>query len=587
MIDCNPRSAPTTDPDVAVAADSTLPAFVDLGLSPALLVEIERLGYVAPTPIQARTIPSLLAGRDVFGQAQTGTGKTAAFALPILTMIDLEDPRVQALVLAPTRELAVQVAEMIQELGRGLGPVGVLAIYGGDSMERQLRRLQRPVRIVVGTPGRLLDHLRRGTLDLGGVRIAILDEGDEMLRMGFLEDVEAILEQVPASRQMAIFSATLPGEIVAIGTRHLRDPEAISVPTRTLTVASVDQQYMFVEPYERVHALARLLAVEDVRAALVFARTRAGCGEVAEILEAAGFPSEAMHGDLSQPARESVLRRLRNGQLRILVATDVAARGLDIEHVDLVVNLEFPQDPATYVHRIGRTARAGRHGRSVLLLSKRETGRLRQLERFTGQKLAPRSVPTASDVESARLARFAQRVRDVRASEPTAPFRPLVQELLAESSPHDLVAALIRLAWGDRPIPGEVAGAAPPRAVRPPAPSPVREVPAPPERAIRDPSCPPGASRLGTDTNRVVLSLGVGRRNGVEPRNIVGAIVNEAAVPGSAIGGIEIRGNYSLVEVVVDVAPAVMERMQRTLLCGRYLQPRIAPPAMLAAVQGP
>jgi ATP-dependent RNA helicase DeaD len=619
----------------------TGPRFSDLGLQASLLAEVERMGYTIPTPIQARTIPALLAGRDVVGQAQTGTGKTAAFGLPILQKLDFEDRRVQALVLAPTRELAVQVAEMVEELGRHLGPVGVVSIYGGDPIERQIRRLQGLVRVVVGTPGRILDHLRRGTLNLEAVKIAVLDEGDEMLRMGFLEDVETILAAVPTPRQMALFSATMPDEIASVARRHLTDPETISVEARALTVENIEQQYMIVEPHQRLEALARLLATEDAQAALVFARTRAGCAELAELLDSRGIPSEAMHGDLAQIARQSVLRRLKNGQLRILVATDVAARGLDIGHVDLVVNMEFPQDPSTYVHRIGRTARAGRHGRSVLLVTRREERRLRDLERFIGQRMTWRQVPTAFEVQAARMQRFAQVVKKALASQEIQHFKPLVQELLADTPPAELAAALVRLAWGDRPLPIEAPETAPVQGpVQPPAlngpekrqaarrdhpvaadgaerparrehpvdaagserpvrpertPRPPRAVPADaPELAPADntgfesprrPRIPAGASRLGTDSTRVVLSFGVGRRNGVEPRDIVGAIANEAAVPGSTVGAIEIRGNYTLVEVGSDVAPKVVERMRKAMLCGRYLQPRVAPPELLAAVE--
>jgi ATP-dependent RNA helicase DeaD len=645
---------PDPRPDVAVNArmlpmPDTLPidtatetvTFQDLGLIAPLLKALDRLGYASPTPIQARTIPALLEGRDVLGQAQTGTGKTAAFALPILQQIDFADRSVQALVLVPTRELALQVAEAIHEYGKDLGNVGVLPIYGGDPIGRQLSRLEGAVRIVVGTPGRVLDHLGRGSLRLDKVKVAVLDEADEMLRMGFVDDVEQILGQMPASKQTTLFSATLPDAIARIANKYLRDPERIAVAAQTRTVATVDQRFMIVQPHERLEALARLLTVEDIDAALVFARTRAGCAELSEMLEGRGFASEAMHGDMAQSARASVIRRLKNGQLRIVVATDVAARGLDVDQINLVVNMEMPGEAETYVHRIGRTGRAGRTGRSVQFVMPREERRLRDLERFTGQRLLQLPVPTERDVQAARTGRFLAHVEKTLDTVDLTAFRPMVADLLnGERNLEDVAAALARLAWGDKPLPTLATGmpmskpavvkpiARPvvePKAVVEPklvvepkpaaeskpvverkaakkleptiAPAAVEamlpEVETPrPERVkpaarkekvveVPVPTQPPVEelrAHAQAGVTSVWLSLGVGRRNGVQPRDIVGAIANEAGVPGPSVGAIDIRENFSLVELPVDLVPPVLDRMRKAMICGRYLNIRVVPP---------
>ena len=569
------------DLPIAAPAAPAEPAFADLGLNSKLLAAVARLGYVTPTPIQLRVIPTMLSGRDLIGQAQTGTGKTAAFALPILQKLDMADVGVQALILAPTRELALQVAESVHEYAKEMGQVGVLAIFGGDPIHRQLQRLAGTVRVVVGTPGRVLDHLRRGTLQLDRLQIAVLDEADEMLRMGFLDDVEAILAQMPSTRQTTLFSATMPPEITRVAKHYLRDPETIAVTQKTRTVATIEQRYVIAPPHHKFEALARLLSTIDIEAALIFARTRAGCAELAEMLESQGFSTEAMHGDMAQSARLSVIRRLKNGQLRIVVATDVAARGLDVEQINLVVNMELPGDADTYVHRIGRTGRAGRAGMSILLLTQREEFRLRELERSTGQKLTPMNVPSLLDLHAARVAKFAARIQEALDKDDLAPFRTMVGELTTpERSLEDVAAVLARLAWGDKPIP--VAAEEPPPPVerakaaeRAPRPEPEARAPRP-KRAPREVEPAPGPAPKHGVT--VWLSLGVGRRNGVQPRDIVGAIANETGVPGAAIGTIDIRDNFTLVEIAETALPVVLERMRRAMICGRYLNIRVAPP---------
>src|SRR6185369_4018004 len=386
--------------------------FADLGLAEPLLKILMEVGYEAPTPIQAKTIPVLLAGRDLIGQAQTGTGKTAAFALPILQRLDLARAEPQALVLAPTRELAIQVAEAFHTYSKYVGRVSVLPVYGGQPIDRQQQRLVRGVHVVVGTPGRILDHLRRGTLKLDGVRTAVLDEADEMLRMGFIEDVDSILSQAPSEhRQTALFSATMPPEIRRVASRHLKNPESIAIERHMLTVPAIEQRFLILAPQQKLDALSRILETEPAEAVLIFTRTKTGAAEVAEKLQARGYAAEAMHGDMNQIQRESVIRRLRAGQVEIVVATDVAARGLDVDRISHVINYDIPNDVEAYVHRIGRTGRAGRSGIAVLFVSPRERRMMQDIERFTGQRLLPMKMPTRADVAARRMALFKESIR--------------------------------------------------------------------------------------------------------------------------------------------------------------------------------
>src|SRR5947207_2981556 len=408
-------------------------SFSDLGLTPKLLAAVESVGYEAPTPIQARTIPALLAGKDVIGQAQTGTGKTAAFALPILQTIDLRRAEVQALVLTPTRELAIQVAEAIHTYGKGLGPLRVLPVYGGQGMQNQIKHLRHGVHVVVGTPGRIMDHLRRETLALDALRICVLDEGDEMLRMGFIDDVETILREMPDQRQMALFSATMPPAIRKIAERHLRDPETIAIETQTVTVAAVDQRYLNVTERQKLDALISVLEVESPEAALVFVRTKNSAAQLTERLQARGYAAEAMHGDMSQQSREVVIRRLRDGLVEIVIATDVAARGLDVERITHVINHDVPFDAESYVHRIGRTGRAGRGGTAILFITPRETRLLKSIERFTGHRIIPMRMPSAADVAARRVQSFKRRLLESSAAEGLEPYLALVEELAEEA----------------------------------------------------------------------------------------------------------------------------------------------------------
>ncbi len=429
-----------------------VPSFAELNFGPELARALADLGFDAPTPVQSQAIPPLRSGRDVVVRAQTGTGKTAAFALPVLEKLRPGDGSVQALVLVPTRELAVQVAAAIQGFAQHMPGVRAVPIYGGEVISKQFYALRGAAQIVVGTPGRVIDHLERGSLRLDNVSMAVLDEADEMLRMGFAEDVESILQRVPTERQMVLCSATMPEEIARIAKQYLRNPFVVEVAQSTRTALTVEQRYVVVPLEKKVEALARVLACEEFAAALVFARTRVFCAELAELLAERGIAAEAMHGDLAQSARDAVLRRLRHGQLRVLVATDVAARGLDVDLIDLVVNVETPDSADTYVHRIGRTGRAGRAGKAILFLTPRQERRLRELERFTGQPMVHLPLPTLEEVERARVNRFVSAVQRQFGRDDLVPFRQVAEELWKNPHP-DLAAGLVALAWGDRPPP--------------------------------------------------------------------------------------------------------------------------------------
>jgi ATP-dependent RNA helicase DeaD len=515
---------------VEVPADS----FDQLGLSEPLLKAIADVGYEAPSPIQQKTIPLLLAGRDVVGQAQTGTGKTAAFALPILERLGPASAGVQALVLTPTRELAIQVAEAFHTYAKHLGGVRVLPVYGGQPIGQQLRRLQSGAQVVVGTPGRVMDHLRRETLDLAALKFVVLDEADEMLRMGFIEDVEWILERTPPERQTALFSATMPREVRRIAERHLREPAGVEIEHKTLTVPTVEQRYVNVSEGQKPDALTRLLEAEarPGEAALIFARTKVGAAELTEKLQARGYAAEAMHGDMSQAQREAVVRRIRGGQVELVVATDVAARGLDVERISLVINYDMPNDVESYVHRIGRTGRAGRAGRAVLFVTPRQQRMKREVEHYTGQRIEPMRVPTEADVAARRVALFKERVLKVLEGEELDLYLSLVEELAEESGRDmaEIAAAAARLAGGDKPL----------------------EVTLEPEQG-----------QLGQTVDGMArLFIDVGRNGRVGPSDIVGAVANEGGVPGKEIGAIDVHDRFTLVDLPEQYVEQVLRRMK-------------------------
>ncbi|MFL6228869.1 MAG: DEAD/DEAH box helicase [Pyrinomonadaceae bacterium] len=509
-------------------------SFDQFGLGASLIKAIGDVGYETPSPIQLKTIPLLLSGRDVVGQAQTGTGKTAAFALPILERINAKSNHVQALVLTPTRELAIQVAEAFHTYAKHLGGVRVVPVYGGQPIQQQLRRLHGGAQVVVGTPGRVMDHLRRETLDIAALKFVVLDEADEMLRMGFIEDVEWILSHTPAARQTALFSATMPREVRRIAERHLNEPASVHIEHKTLTVPTVKQHYVNVSEGQKLDALTRILEAEanPGEAVLVFDRTKIGAAEVTEKLQARGYAAEAMHGDMSQAQRETVIRRLRGGQVEIVVATDVAARGLDVERIAWVVNYDMPNDEESYVHRIGRTGRAGREGRTVLFVTPRQQRMMREIERYTGQRIEPMRLPTGADVAARRVALFKERILKTLKEAQLELYLSLVEELAEESGRDvaEIAAAAAYLAGGDKPL----------------------EVGLEPE--------PEQLGRPGDGLVR--LFIDVGRLSRVGPSDIVGAIANEAGVPGKAIGAIDVHDRFTLVELPVEFVGQVLERMK-------------------------
>jgi ATP-dependent RNA helicase DeaD len=525
--------------------DASPEQFADLGLSESLLKALGDVGYEAPTTIQSRTIPPLLEGRDLIGQAQTGTGKTGAFALPILERLDTKRNRVQALVLTPTRELALQVSEAFHSYAKYLDRVRVLPVYGGQGMQKQLDRLQSGVHIVVGTPGRVMDHLRRGTLSFESLATVVLDEADEMLRMGFLEDVEWILGQAPEALQTALFSATMPREIRRIADRYLSEPVEIRIEHKTLTVPTIEQQYINVSEQFKLDTLTRILETERIDAVLVFARTKNGASDLTEKLEGRGYSVEALHGDLSQAQRENVVRRLRSGKVEIVVATDVAARGLDVERISHVVNYDMPNDVEAYVHRIGRTARAGREGKAILLVTPRQTRMLRDIEHHTGQRITPMRAPSRAHVAARRAEIFKERIRATLAEDDLELYLEMVEGLAAEGfEMAEVAAAAVRLAQGDKPLDVVVEDE-------------------PPEMAP------------GTD-GMVRLFFGAGRRSGVRPADIVGAIANEADVPGRAIGAIDVFDSYTLVEIPAQYEGQVLARMSRSTIRNQPIRVRLA-----------
>ena len=536
---------------------------VDLGLPDPLLRAALDLGFTRPTAIQSAAIPALLAGRDITGVAQTGTGKTAAFGLPLLAAIDPDLPAVQALVLTPTRELAGQVAEALASFAVHLPRIEVVAVYGGAPYLPQQRALARGAQVVVGTPGRVIDHIDRGTLPLDDVRVLVLDEADEMLRMGFAEDVDRVASGVPAGRQTALFSATLPPGIVRVADRHLTDPVRIAVTRQASTVAGVRQRFAVVPHRHKVEALTRVLATSDADAAIVFTRTRGAADEVGAALVARGLSAATISGDVAQRDRERIVERLRSGDLDVLVATDVAARGLDVERVGLVVNHDVPTEPEAYVHRIGRTGRAGRTGEAMTFVTPSEQGRLRAIERVTRQRLTEVAVPSADDVAGHRARTMLARVAERQDAGRLERYRAEVRALLTETGidPVELAAVLAALAVGDDGTP------------------PVDIAPAPQHQARG--ARVEGGKASFTETGRrrpdrrvtgTRYRLAVGHTHGARPEHIVGAITREGGLRGADLGKIDIFASFSLVEIAGDLAPETFRRIAGARVAGRPLR---------------
>ncbi|QCX26198.1 DEAD/DEAH box helicase [Nocardioides jishulii] len=547
--------------------------FSELDLDPKVLKAITEVGYETPSPIQAATIPSLLAGRDVVGLAQTGTGKTAAFALPILSNLDLSQKTPQALVLAPTRELALQVAEAFERYSSKMPGVRVLPVYGGQGYGVQLSALRRGVHVVVGTPGRIMDHLEKGTLDLTELKFLVLDEADEMLKMGFAEDVETILADTPDSKQVALFSATMPSQIRRISKKHLNDPVEVTVKNKTTTSANITQRYLMVSYPQKVDALTRILETENFEGMIVFVRTKQVTEALAEKLRARGFSAAAINGDVAQNQRERTINQLRDAKLDILVATDVAARGLDVERISHVVNFDIPTDTESYVHRIGRTGRAGRKGDSIAFVTPRERHLLRAIEKATRQPLTQMQLPSVDDVNKKRLSAFDDAITAALSdAEKIEFFRDVVKHYVNEYDvPEvDVAAAIAAVMHGENPLTLQ----------------PEQELLHTPrndrddrgrddrgrgrnDRPDRERRAP---RRAGADSHLATYRISVGKRHKVEPRQIVGALANEGGLGRDDFGKIDIRMDHSLVDLPADLPPGAWDKLKETRISGKLIE---------------
>lgn len=563
--------------------EQTEATFKDLNLPETLLQVITELGYETPSPIQAQCIPHIIDGADVLGIAQTGTGKTAAFALPLLANIDVTSKNTQVLVLAPTRELAIQVAEAFQTYSRHLRGFHVMPIYGGQSYNIQFKQLNRGPQIVVGTPGRIMDHLKRKTLDLSNLTTLVLDEADEMLRMGFIDDVETILKEMPEKHQTALFSATMPDQIKRITKRYMNNPYEVKIKSKTSTVENIEQACWIVRGVNKLDALTRMLETEDFDGVIIFARTKTATVELAERLEARGYRSAALNGDMNQQSRERTIARLKSGSLDILVATDVAARGLDVERLSLVVNYDIPTDTESYVHRIGRTGRAGRKGKAILFAAPRERRLLQAIERATRQKITIMDLPSHDEVTKTRIANFETKVAGICESEDLTFYRTLFEQIQnnSELEELDLVAALLYMAQKDKPL------------------QPVEEKFVEPrsndrggrnERGRRDRNSRNERSGRGRDSERggdkprgrgrptdielETYRLDVGRSHGVQVKNIVGAIANEADINSRFIGDIKLKDDHSTIELPKGMPDATLKHLEKVYVCKRPLNIR-------------
>lgn len=556
--------------------------FADLGLDGAVLKALDDVGYETPSAIQAATIPTLLEGRDVVGLAQTGTGKTAAFALPILARLDLSQKTPQALVLAPTRELALQVCEAFEKYAAHLKGVHILPVYGGQGYGVQLSALRRGVHIVVGTPGRIMDHLDKGTLDLSELKYLVLDEADEMLKMGFAEDVETILADTPDDKQVALFSATMPAAIRRMSKQYLHDPEEITVKTKTQTSANITQRSLIVSYAQKVDALTRILEVENFEGMIIFVRTKNVTEELAEKLRARGYAAAAINGDVAQAQRERTVEQLKNGKLDILVATDVAARGLDVERISHVVNFDIPTDPEPYVHRIGRTGRAGRTGDAISFVTPRERSLLARIEKTTKQPMTPMTLPSVDDVNVTRLARFDDRITAaLEQSERIEGFRDIIAHYLRHHDvPEvDVAAALAVVAQGESPLLLEPEPERPARFERERGRDDRgrdrddrRDDRRGGDRYDRDER--PARRPRGSGVPMATYRIAVGRRHRVEPRQIVGALANEGGLNRDDFGAIQIKPEFSLVELPADLPRETLERLDGTRISGRLIELR-------------
>jgi len=574
-----------------MSSSDAVTSFSELELPAPLQQALVDVGYETPSPIQARIIPLMLESVDVLGQAQTGTGKTAAFALPILALLDLTLKLPQVLVLAPTRELAIQVAEAFQKYARHMPGFHVLPIYGGSDYTGQLRQLKRGVHVVVGTPGRVMDHMRRGSLNLSALKTLVLDEADEMLRMGFIDDVQWILEQTPQERQIALFSATMPDAIRRIAKRHLRDPREVAIKVKAVTTNLIRQRVWMMAGMHKLDALTRILEVEDFDGMLIFVRTRILTAELADKLSARGYSVAALNGDIPQKQREQTVENLKNGKLDIVVATDVAARGLDVQRISHVINYDIPSDVESYIHRIGRTGRAGRKGDAILFAASRERRLLGAIEKATGNTLDKMELPTVEEVTDKRVGKFKQRITETLDTEDLEIFRKLVQDYQHEYGVPvvEIAAALGMLAQGKKPLQDKVK-AAPKHEKKSAASEPGRSAsgksrrdkgkdndrkPADTTRAkeaIAKPERKTQAEKDRLDSGMERFRIEVGNTHGVKPGNIVGAIANEAEIDSEHIGRIEIFADYSTVDLPEGMPKELMKHLKTVWISGQRLQ---------------
>lgn len=523
--------------------------FTQFGLSDEIIKAVKEIGYETPSPIQIKTIPVLVSGSDLIGQAQTGTGKTAAFSLPILHNIDVGSRALQAIVLTPTRELAIQVAEAIHSYAKYLKNVRVLPVYGGQSIFQQVKHLRSGVQIIVGTPGRVMDHIRRETIEFSELKMVVLDEADEMLRMGFIDDVEWILSHTPKERQTALFSATMPREVRRIAERHLQDAVNIEIERKTLTVPAIKQFYVNVAESQKTDVLTKILEAEstDEVSVLVFQRTKMGCDKLVDKLKARGYSVEAMHGDMNQNQREAVIKQLKAGKVEIVVATDVAARGLDVDRIGIVVNYDMPGDTESYVHRIGRTGRAGRTGKSILFVTPRQVRMKRDIEQYTKQQIEPLKLPTQADIRERRVSSLKERIMSVLTEQDLELYLALVEDFAEENGCDiaEVAAAAIFLAVGDKTL----------------------EVKA---ETIEN------TKFNYPESGMVKLFFNVGRKHRVSPADFVGAIANEANVPGKAIGAIDVNDRFTLVDVPKEFVAQVLSQMSHSKIRSQAVDIRLA-----------
>ncbi|QAB16180.1 DEAD/DEAH box helicase [Hydrogenovibrio thermophilus] len=539
--------------------------FADLGLSAPILKTLTEIGYETPSPIQAQAIPVLLQGGDILGMAQTGTGKTAAFALPILSNIDLKQKSPQVLVLAPTRELAIQVAEAFQTFSRGIKGLHVLPIYGGSEYGTQIRALKRGVHVVVGTPGRVMDHIKKGTLKLDELSAMVLDEADEMLRMGFIDDVEWILKHTPDSRQIALFSATMPKEVHRIANTYLKDPTEVIIKQKSSTASTIDQKYWLVSGLHKLDALTRILEAEEFDGIIIFVRTKTATVELAEKLEARGYAAAALNGDIAQNQRERIVDQLKSGKLDILIATDVVARGLDVERISHVINYDIPYDNESYVHRIGRTGRAGRSGTAILFVAPRERRLLRSIEASTKKKIPQMELPTAQEINDSRIVRFKDKIVDAAQSNDLDFYQKMVESIESEQNipAIEIAAGLAKLLQGDVPFfldekpikKAEFSDRGGDRNRR--------------EKSDRSPR---GRRQTPPNEGMERFRIEVGRQHGVKPGNIIGCIANEAGLDGEFIQKLNIEDDYSLVDLPSQMPKDIFNELKKAWVCGQQLK---------------